>query len=74
MQFSHKFFENKDCQYYPCHKLKKINCLFCFCLYYHLKNCGGKFIKKGKIKDCSQCTFPHKKKNYAKIMKKLIQK
>lgn len=34
---SYKFFENKECEYYPCHKdMESINCLFCYCPLYHL--------------------------------------
>ena len=45
MENSYKFFENKDCKYYPCHKgLDKINCLFCYCPLYTLgKACGGRY-------------------------------
>ena len=69
-----KFFINKNCKYYPCHNMKDINCLFCFCpLYSH--DCPGTplYIKteKGIIKDCSHCTFPHEKENYEAIIKLL---
>ncbi len=33
---SYKFFENKDCEFYPCHKVSEQNCLFCFCQLYNL--------------------------------------
>lgn len=69
---SFKFFENKTCEYYPCHKgLKKINCLFCFCPLY-LTDCGGnyKMLKNG-VKDCSECLFPHQAENYEKVIEKL---
>ncbi|MBE6827674.1 MAG: metal-binding protein [Ruminococcaceae bacterium] len=69
---SYKFFENKDCEYYPCHRgIDRINCLFCFCPLYE-KECGGnyKILENGK-KDCSDCVFPHLEENYAKIIKKL---
>jgi len=58
---SSKFFENKDCKYYPCHKLKEINCLFCYCPIYH--NC--------EIRKCDVCTFPHLRKNYDDIISML---
>ncbi len=69
---SYKFYENRDCQYFPCHKgLENFNCMFCYCPMYE-KDCLGnpKFIEKGdrKIKDCSNCTFPHRPENYEKIM------
>ncbi len=72
--FSYKYFENRDCKYYPCHKgIDKINCLFCYCPLYLKKNCPGspEYIK-GKngedIKDCSNCTFPHIAENYEKLI------
>ncbi len=64
---SYKFFTNKDCEYFPCHKTDNpndFNCLFCFCPLYALgKNCGGNFsILENGIKDCSKCMLPHNKK------------
>ena len=66
------FFENRECEFYPCHKgIGEINCLFCFCPLY-LTDCGGNFtILKNGIKDCSNCTLPHKRKNYKLIMERL---
>lgn len=75
MSNNYKFFNHKDCEYFPCHKTNKpeeFNCLFCYCPLYALgKNCGGnyKYNEKG-IKDCSQCMLPHNKKNYEYIMSK----
>lgn len=73
------FFENRECSYFPCHKgLKELNCLFCYCPLYPLKNCPGnpKLIKSGErcIKDCSGCDFPHKPENYEKVVKILAQR
>lgn len=70
---SYKFFENKECEYYPCHKgIDKINCLFCFCPLYPQKNCGGNYIiLENGVKDCSNCTFPHREENYGKVIEKL---
>lgn len=72
---SFKYFENKSCEFYPCHNTEHINCLLCFCPLYTL-DCPGtpKYIKdkKGKtIKDCSECVFPHIEENYDKILKYL---
>ncbi len=72
---SYKFFTNKDCEYFPCHKTDNpndFNCLFCFCPLYALgKNCGGIFsILENGIKDCSKCMLPHNKKNYEYIIDK----
>lgn len=73
MQNSYRFFENKDCKYFPCHKgLVDFNCLFCYCPLYTRKKCLGNpnFITKGErtIKDCSNCTFPHRPENYDKVI------
>ena len=73
MKNSYRFFENKECQYYPCHKgMEHLNCLFCYCPLYSLEHCPGeyKYIESnGKmIKECSDCTFPHKAENYDVII------
>lgn len=73
MENSHKFFENKECKYFPCHKgLEAFNCLFCYCPMYPKEKCLGnpRYIERSerKIKDCSNCTFPHQPENYDKIM------
>ncbi len=71
------FFENKECQYHPCHAgLKECNCLFCYCPLYARNPCPGNptYIHKDDgriIKRCTDCTFPHKKENYSRIMKLL---
>lgn len=75
---SYRFFANKDCKYYPCHKgLDELNCLFCYCPMYRLEKCPGNpsYIEKSgkRIKNCTDCTFPHKAENYDKIMKCLIE-
>ena len=67
------FFCNRDCEYYPCHELASINCLFCYCPLY-LTDCGGNFhILDNGIKDCSQCLIPHIPANYSYITKKLAE-
>ncbi len=43
MENSYRFFENKECQYYPCHKgIENMNCLFCYCPLYSREHCPGK--------------------------------
>lgn len=75
MSENYKFFNHKNCEFFPCHKTSKpdeFNCLFCYCPLYALgKNCGGnfKYTDKG-IKDCSSCLLPHNKSNYDYIMGK----
>ena len=72
---AHDYFENHSCKYYPCHEAEHINCLFCYCPMYSQPSCPGNptYIDKGdrRIKNCSGCTYPHKRENYANIMKLL---
>ena len=73
---SYRFFENRECEQYPCHKGgKELNCLFCYCPLYHLDDCPGNpsFVEKNgrKIKSCIGCVFPHRYENYEKIMERL---
>ena len=73
---NYDFFQNKECEYFPCHEgadPENFNCLFCFCPLYALGDrCGGSFsyTEKG-IKDCSRCLKPHRRENYEKIMEKM---
>ena len=66
------FFAHKDCEYYPCHPVPEgmeFNCLFCYCPLYALGDqCGGAFryTDQGR-KDCTRCTFPHRRENYGKV-------
>ena len=62
---NYKFFSNTECKYFPCHVgicEDEFNCLFCFCPLYMLgSKCGGNFtFTKEGVKDCSQCTIPHR--------------
>ncbi len=73
MENSYRFFENKDCKYFPCHEgLTDFNCLFCYCPLYAREHCPGNhtWIEKGdyRIKNCINCTFPHEPENYDIIM------
>jgi len=60
---SHKFFSNKACEYFPCHKdvpIEKFNCIFCYCPLYPNKGCPGvKTYLDNGLKDCSACKLPH---------------
>ena len=41
-----KYYQNKECEYFPCHENAKedFNCMFCFCPLYPLGDkCGGNF-------------------------------
>ncbi len=75
---SYKYFVNTECEYYPCHDTKEINCLFCFCPLYKM-DCGGNFVmldgENGeKIKDCSKCTIPHSDGGYDYVIKRLKER
>lgn len=75
MKNDHSFFQNSQCEYFPCHKVKdseSFNCLFCYCPLYALgENCGGnfKYLDNG-IKDCSACLVPHSPSGYDYINSK----
>ena len=73
MENSHRFFENRECQYFPCHKgLTELNCLFCYCPMYRMEQCPGNLqyveVRGRIIKACTDCTFPHKLENYDRII------
>ena len=79
MKNSYRYFENRECQYYPCHKgMDEINCLFCYCPLYCLEHCPGnhKYIDVNgtMLKECTDCTFPHQAENYDTIIKFLAAK
>ncbi len=69
------FYQNRECEYFPCHqgiKEEEFNCLFCYCPLYMLgKDCGGNpcYTESGR-KDCSQCIVPHSPENYGKVVGK----
>ncbi|MCI8775581.1 MAG: metal-binding protein [Lachnospiraceae bacterium] len=74
MENSYRFFENRACRYFPCHKgLKDFNCLFCYCPFYLKEKCPGapQYIEteQKRIKDCTNCTFPHRPENYDAILR-----
>lgn len=76
---SYRFFANRACKYFPCHKgLSDFNCLFCYCPLYPKEDCPGnpRFLKRGGgyLKDCSDCTFPHRPENYDAIVRRLARK
>ena len=73
---NYDFFQNKACEYFPCHKCadtENFSCLFCYCPLYALGDkCGGHFsYTKEGIKDCSGCLIPHRRENYEKVMEKM---
>ena len=73
---NYAFFQNRQCEYFPCHNCTDpddFNCLFCYCPLYALgENCGGSFVyTENGIKDCSGCMIPHRRENYGKILEKM---
>ena len=72
MKASYRYFENRACQYYPCHAgTEELNCLFCYCPFYLRRDCPGEpaYIKSGEklVKDCSACIWPHQPEHYDAI-------
>ena len=71
----YKFFQNRQCEYFPCHKgvpEKDFNCLFCYCPLYALgEKCGGncRYTEQG-YKDCSQCAFPHRREKFEAVLER----
>ncbi|MCI5955607.1 MAG: cysteine-rich small domain-containing protein [Clostridiales bacterium] len=69
----YSFFQNRQCEYFPCHQgvdEADFNCLFCYCPLYALgRKCGGncRYDEKGN-KDCSACAFPHQRENYGLVL------
>lgn len=73
MSNSYRFFQNRDCEYFPCHQgvnAQDFNCLFCFCPLYALgKSCGGCFrMLENGVKSCEDCVFPHLRENYDAVI------
>ena len=72
MSKEYSYFSHRSCEYFPCHEgadPDDFNCLFCYCPLYALgRKCGGNFryTEKG-VKDCTLCTFPHRKENYRAV-------
>ena len=68
MSEHYKFFQNKLCEYFPCHKTRNtdtFNCLFCYCPLYALgEDCDGNFTYYKGVKDCTDCLIPHSRNAY----------
>ena len=69
----YRFFQHRECEYFPCHPTEHpedFNCLFCYCPLYALgRHCGGscQYTESG-VKDCSACLFPHRRENYDRVL------
>lgn len=75
---NYDFFQNSECEYFPCHSgadPKNFSCLFCYCPLYALgENCGGNITyTENGIKDCSNCLRPHKRENYEAITREMTK-
>ena len=76
MKNNYRFFQNRDCEFFPCHKTENedsFNCLFCYCPLYLKENCLGSpdYILNGKgqkIRDCSNCTIVHRPEMYDAVI------
>ena len=71
----YQFFQNRDCEFFPCHAgvtEEDFNCLFCYCPLYALgEGCGGSFTYTEKgVKNCKGCAFPHRRENYAAVLRR----
>jgi len=67
------YFENRECEYFPCHKTTgdSFNCLFCYCPLYALgEKCGGNFTYMNGVKCCTDCMLPHGEGGYRYILSK----
>ena len=75
---NYDFYQNRECEYFPCHPdadPETFSCLFCYCPLYPLADrCGGCFTYTDTgIKDCSGCLRPHKRGNYTQIQAQISQ-
>ena len=70
---NYAFFQHRSCESFPCHKgvpEEDFNCLFCYCPLYALgPKCGGNFTYTARgLKNCINCTFPHRRENFDKVI------
>ena len=78
----YQFFQNRQCEYFPCHEVEKeedFNCLFCYCPLYQKERCLGhpSFLLNGKgqkIKDCSKCELVHRREMYDAVIRALAER
>ena len=69
------FFQNRECEMFPCHEgisAEEFNCLFCYCPLYCLgPGCGGSWTYTDRgVKSCADCTFPHRRENYDAVLRR----
>lgn len=66
---NYKYFVNKNCEYYPCHRgvdPEEWSCLFCYCPWFW--HCGSKG-KDGIL--CPDCIMPHDRNRWCMIQRGL---
>ncbi len=76
MENKYSFFQNRECEFFPCHRgadEDNFNCLFCYCPLYFSQCPGNYSYTPEGIKDCSGCLFPHKRDNYLKVVELLTK-
>ncbi len=68
----------------PCHNITNLNCFFCYCPNYDtsvkegkckINSQKAKYIDnhEGRILDCTDCDFPHKRENAIKLLEGLFK-
>ena len=75
MEKHYQFFQNRECEFFPCHKgveAQDFNCLFCYCPLYTLgEDCGGNYTYTDKgVKSCEGCAFPHRRESYESLLRR----
>ena len=75
MERHYAFFQNRACEFFPCHSgvaEEDFNCLFCYCPLYTLgEACGGDCVYTAKgVKSCERCAFPHRRENYEALLRR----
>ena len=75
MEKHYAFYQNRACEYFPCHSgvpEAEFNCLFCYCPLYALgETCGGNcHYTQAGVKSCVDCAFPHRRENYEAVLRR----
>ncbi len=75
MEKHYTFFQNRACEFFPCHgevAEADFNCLFCYCPLYALgERCGGNYVYLDNgVKSCEHCAFPHRRESYAALLRR----
>ncbi|MBR4656581.1 MAG: cysteine-rich small domain-containing protein [Oscillospiraceae bacterium] len=74
-QKHYAFFQNRECEFFPCHTgvpEAEFNCLFCYCPLYPLgESCPGNYLYlENGVKSCENCVLPHIRDNYSLVISK----